>query len=107
MNDRFLLKACSYWLGTVITFFTVGAIANDQAADDQAKIAACVACHGADGIGKADQYPNLQGQREAYMVKQLKAFQSGARKDATMTTVVKSISEADMKMLAKFFTQVK
>ncbi len=105
MNNRSLPKVCSYWLFSAVMVFTVGALANDVT--DQAKVAACVACHGADGVGKADQYPNLQGQGEAYMVKQLKAFQSGSRKDSTMTTVVKSLSEADMQMLAKFFAQVK
>ena len=27
----------------------------------------CVACHGVDGIGKAPQYPNLRGQKAAYI----------------------------------------
>jgi cytochrome c553 len=37
----------------------------------------CVACHGADGIGKAPQYPDLRGQKTAYMEKQMRAFRSG------------------------------
>lgn len=79
-----------------------------QAADaDLAKVAACVACHGADGVGKAEQYPTLQGQREAYLVKQLKDFKSGVRKDSSMNVIAESLSEADMKMLARFFAQVK
>ncbi|MES9818120.1 MAG: c-type cytochrome [Candidatus Thiodiazotropha sp.] len=29
----------------------------------QEKLLTCVACHGADGIGKSPQYPNLKGQK--------------------------------------------
>jgi cytochrome c553 len=49
--------------------------------------AGCAACHGADGIAIAPNYPNLAGQQAAYIVKQLKDFQSGARKDPTMTAM--------------------
>ncbi len=44
----------------------------------------CAACHGATGQSSIPIYPNLAGQQAAYTVKQLKDFQSGARKDPTM-----------------------
>ena len=74
---------------------------------DQEKIAACVACHGADGIGKADQYPDLQGKPVEYLFMQLKYFKSGARKGSAMNTIAKPLTEEDMRMLAVFFNQVK
>ena len=73
---------------------------------DQEKIAACVACHGADGIGKADQYPGLQGKPVEYLFMQLKYFKSRARKSSSMNTIAKPLSEKDMRMLAVFFNQV-
>ncbi len=73
---------------------------------DQEKVSMCVACHGADGIGKANQYPSLQGLPVDYIVAQLKAFQSGARPSPTMGVVTKSLSDREMQMLAKFFHQV-
>ena len=45
----------------------------------------CTACHGNAGISSSPIYPNLAGQKSVYLVKQLKDFQSGARKDPTMT----------------------
>jgi len=71
------------------------------------KIAECVACHGADGIGKAEQYPNLQGQGEAYLVKQLRDFKRGTRKDPAMNVIAESLSDEEVKRLARFFAQVK
>lgn len=34
----------------------------------------CVACHGAKGVSVVPIYPNLAGQKEQYLVEQLKAF---------------------------------
>jgi cytochrome c553 len=47
----------------------------------------CAACHGATGKATIPIYPNLNGQNAAYTVKQLKDFQSGARKDPTMSAM--------------------
>jgi cytochrome c553 len=47
----------------------------------------CAGCHGAAGISANPDWPNLAGQKAKYTVKQLKDFQSGARKDATMTAM--------------------
>lgn len=71
------------------------------------KLGTCVACHGADGIGKAPQYPNLQGQKAAYLEKQLRAFRSGARKDSNMNAMARPLSDADIANLAAYFEQAR
>ena len=63
----------------------------------------CVACHGADGIGKAPQYPNLRGQKAAYLEKSLKGFRSGERKDANMSAMAKGLTDAEITDLAAYF----
>ena len=82
---------------------SVNAVAGDAAAG-KAKAATCAACHGMDGISKMPIYPNLKGQKEAYMVKQLKAFRDGTRKDPTMNAMAKPLSDADIDNLAAFYT---
>ena len=47
----------------------------------------CNSCHGNAGIGIAPQYPNLAGLDSAYIIKQLKDFQSGTRVDPTMNAM--------------------
>jgi cytochrome c553 len=47
----------------------------------EAKISACVACHGPDAKGQ-DTIPRLAGQHAAYLVKQLAYFKSQLRGNA-------------------------
>lgn len=99
-------QVLSILAATVLSVSASSAIAGDAAAG-KAKAAACGACHGADGIGKAPLYPNLNGQKEGYMVKQLKAFKDGTRKDPTMNAMAKPLSDADMANVAAFYSKMK
>lgn len=63
----------------------------------------CVACHTADGSRGAPANPILQGQHEAYLVKQLSEFKSGKRKSAVMQGMAAPLSDADMRHLAAFY----
>lgn len=91
---------------TLAATATTAAAAGDAAAA-MAKVGTCVACHGADGIGKAPQYPNLQGQKAAYLEKQLRAFRSGERKDSNMNALARPLSDADIVNLSAYFEQVR
>ena len=66
-------------------------------------VGTCVACHGADGIGKAPQYPSLRGQPVAYLKKQLEGFRSGRRKSSSMNVLARNLSDTDIAVLAGFF----
>ena len=85
---------------------TGSAIAGDAAAG-QAKAAVCAACHGQDGIGLQPIYPNLAGQKEAYMVSQLKAFKSGERKNPIMSPMAMPLSDSDIDDLAAYYANLK
>jgi len=65
------------------------AFAGDAAAG-KGKSMMCSACHGAAGISAVPTYPNLAGQKVAYLVKQLKDFKTGTRNDPTMKGMVAS-----------------
>lgn len=82
-----------------------------QAAGDakkgKARAGTCFACHGAKGVSVSPIWPNLAGQKAAYLVKQLKDFKSGARKDASMTAMVAGLSVADMENIAAYFSSLK
>ena len=82
------------------------ALAGDAAAG-KAKAATCGGCHGAKGISAIPTYPNLAGQKEAYLVKQIKAFKDGTRKDPTMNAMAKPLSDADMANIAAFYAGMK
>jgi cytochrome c553 len=82
------------------------AFAGDAAAG-KAKAASCAACHGAEGISAIPMYPNLAGQKEVYLVKQLKAFKDGSRKDPVMSAMAMPLTDADMENLAAHYASLK
>ena len=82
------------------------AVAADAAAG-KAKAASCAGCHGAKGISAIPTYPNLAGQKEAYLLKQMKAFKTGSRKDPTMNAMAAPLSDADMANIAAFYAGMK
>jgi len=72
----------------------------------------CVACHGADGNSAAAANPNLAGQVEEYIYKQLKNFKSvdgkpAARNNAIMGGMAAPLSDEDMKNVAAWFASQK
>ncbi len=75
-------------------------------AQGKTKSATCAGCHGSDGIGLSQEFPNLAGQKEAYIIKQLKAFKSGERKDPTMAAMAAALNENDMADLAAYFSSL-
>ncbi len=83
------------------------AFAGGDAAAGKAKAGMCAACHGANGVSAVPMYPNLAGQKEAYIVKQLKAFKAGTRKDPVMGPMAAPLSDADMANLAAYFSSLK
>jgi cytochrome c553 len=83
------------------------AFAGGDAAAGKAKAGMCAACHGANGVSAVPMYPNLAGQKEAYIVKQLKAFKAGTRKDPVMGPMAAPLSDEDMVNLAAYFSSLK
>lgn len=68
------------------------------------KAQSCAACHGADGNSSNPVWPKIAGQHPEYIVNQLKAFKSGARKNAQMTPMAQNLSEQDMYDLAAYYS---
>jgi cytochrome c553 len=90
---------------------SVPAFAAESAAKGDPKAAeaivnqVCAACHNADGNSVAPANPKLAGQGYDYLNKQLNNFKSGERKSAVMSGIVASLSPADMKNLAAYFSE--
>ena len=68
----------------------------DEAGDPvagKALSATCVACHGVNGISPNPTWPNLAGQKEQYLIKQLTALRDGERQNELMTPIAMNLSE--------------
>jgi cytochrome c553 len=66
-------------------------------------LAACVKCHGEDGIGDSPITPSLAGQDLAYMVNALSAYKDGTRDDDTMTPRAKKLDDVAMNSLSAYY----
>jgi cytochrome c553 len=96
---------------TVLSAVALATIATTASAGDVAagkkRSAACAGCHGADGISAVPNYPNLAGQKEAYLILTLKGFRDGTRENNVMSALAKSLSDADIENLAAFYSSLK
>mgnify|MGYP001549128509 CR=1 FL=1 len=95
----------------VVSALTLAASANVAIAGDavagKAKAASCGGCHGANGISAVPTYPNLAGQKEAYLIKQMKAFKDKTRTDPTMTAMAAPLSDADIANISAYYAGLK
>lgn len=72
----------------------------------KAKSATCAACHGGNGISMIPMYPNLAGQKEQYLVLQMKAFRDGIRKNMVMAPMAAGLSDADIDNLSAYYASL-
>jgi cytochrome c553 len=79
--------------------------ANGNPAAGQEKSSVCQGCHGTDGNSYSPEWPNLAGQDSRYLSKQLHDFQSGARKDPTMTDMAAPLSAEDIADITAYFSR--
>jgi cytochrome c553 len=80
--------------------------AGDAAAGSQ-KIQMCIGCHGIPGwrtaFPEVYKVPKLGGQHEAYIVKALQEYRSGARTHPSMRAIATSLSDKDIADLAAYY----
>jgi cytochrome c553 len=97
----FLVLAMSFLAPAVL------AAGNAERGAEKAK-QVCAACHGADGNTPLQaEYPRIAGQHEDYLVKALRDYKSGARKNAIMGAQAANLSRQEMQDLAAYFSSLK
>lgn len=68
--------------------------------------ALCMSCHGAHGISTKQIYPNLAGQKEAYLINAINEYKNGMRKDPTMVAMAAPLDAQVIADLAAFFSSL-
>jgi cytochrome c553 len=67
----------------------------------------CAVCHGLNGIGVNPDVPNLAGESEFYLEKQLQAFRTGDRKHEQMSIIAQGLQDKDIRDLAGWYSHLK
>ena len=97
------MRKVAYAVVMVLAAAGTAQAGNPEAGKEKART--CVACHGPDGNSPAANFPKLAGQHSDYIVKALRDYKSGARKNAIMAPLVANLSVRDMEDLAAFYAQ--
>jgi cytochrome c553 len=106
MTLRTRIAACIVG-GCAVAAFAVsdGCAAGNVTAGRQ-KALMCQACHGMDGKAKIPEAPNLAGQSDIYLVKALKDYRGGARKNDMMSLVAPALKDRDIDDLAAYYSAI-
>jgi cytochrome c553 len=101
------------WIVIATVLTAIGAIStasgNATAGNAKAgrqKALQCQTCHGLDGMAKLPEAPNLAGQSEAYLIKALKDFRGGVRKNEMMSLVIANLTDTDIADLAAYYAAI-
>jgi len=88
--------------------FSASMLANaGDATAGKAKSGMCAGCHGSNGVSVAPMYPNLKGQKAAYIESSLKAFRGKTRTGGSavmMYGMAAALSDADISNLAAYYS---
>ena len=78
-----------------------------SAAVEQGRAASffCANCHGATGLSKYPEVPNLAGQHPIYLLNQIEAFSEGRRRNEFMQGLVKVLTPQDKAAIALFYSR--
>jgi len=107
VNKTVVATLAAMALASGCALATDAAIPKGDAAAGQNKARECAACHGGTGASPNAEWPNLTGQKYAYLVQQLQAFKDGTRKDPVMTPIARQLSPEHASDLAAYFSGLK
>jgi cytochrome c553 len=92
--------------GVIVLAFSCAGLAhagNPEAGKEKSR--PCAACHGPDGNSPAPNFPRLAGQHYDYLVKSLRDYKTGARKNAIMAPQVANLNQRDLDDLAAYYSE--
>ncbi|MDQ6618836.1 MAG: cytochrome c [Pseudomonadota bacterium] len=75
----------------------------DLAAGEQKAKQICAACHGLDGNSQVADFPKIGGQYPDYLVKTLRDYKSGRRKNPIMMGMAAPLTNADIDNVAAYY----
>jgi cytochrome c553 len=107
MNVAFPVRSALVLVVTLVLGLVTAPVSAQDAAAGKEKSAACVACHGPEGVSANREWPNLAGQKYDYMVKHLRKFRDGIRNDPLMEPVARTLTDKDINDLAAYYAAIR
>ena len=91
-------------LSLALSAATAEAAGDTEAGRDKAR--QCAVCHGIDGVAKRPDVPNIGGESEIYLKKQLEAFRSGERRHEQMSIIAEDLDDTDIADLVAWYSSI-
>jgi cytochrome c553 len=108
IQKRLAASVAALALSSVAFAQSPGATGNPEVGSQ--KVQMCQGCHGIPGWRTAYpevyRVPKIAGQHQAYLVKALQQYKSGARTHPSMRAIASSLSDADMANIAAYYAQL-
>ena len=100
-------KICAALMLVLFLTTTTAEATGDPARGEELR-GECSDCHGEDGMGD-EEYPQLAGQDEAYLLEQMKLIKNGERSEEAemMLWFFEDLQEQDLEDLAAYFASLK
>jgi cytochrome c553 len=98
------MKISNYLALFLLIFPCIGVSVAQTAPVRPLKLGLCVGCHGVNGKATLKGYPNLAGQDRDYLISAMTAYKNGQRANATMKSMMGSLSATDINELANYFS---
>lgn len=100
---KFLLVSLAF---AALSASTHAVADGDIAAGKARASGACLSCHGLDGIGRNERWPNIAGQNDLYLIKQMNDFRKGTRKDSYMTPMARPLTDRNIRDIAAYYASL-
>jgi len=93
----------AWFIGVLWSFHAL--VVHSAGGDAEAGRRKTVTCNGCHGQASLQSVPKLGGQRGAYFISAMRAYQDGKREHATMRDVAKAYSDKELKNFAAYYSQ--
>ena len=81
----------------------VGVQAGDAMAAQPQASTPCAGCHGPMGVSSNPLWPNLAGQKEQYLIKQMTDYKAGRRSDPVMGPLAQTMADKAIEDFAAYY----
>jgi len=106
-SEHVINKTIVIGIGIFITTLSLSMpVYSENLSKGKDKSSLCAGCHGSNGMGLSEEFPNLAGQKKTYLINQLKAFKSGNRNNPTMNAMVASLTDEDIANLSAYYSSL-
>ncbi|MGR5222544.1 c-type cytochrome [Vibrio parahaemolyticus] len=107
MGKHLSLRSVFYLFSALL--WAAPLVADEKFSIGEQKAKTCMTCHGENGISSIESYPNLRGQKMAYLITALRSYQTRERSGGLavlMQQQADALSDQDISDIAYYYSKL-